>query len=218
MSAETDFLPLSGLQHFLYCPRQCALIHVEQEWSENRFTAEGNVLHEKAHSGADEHHVAEGIKITRSLPVKSARLGLSGICDVVEFHRSGDVIPVEYKRGKPKAHRADEVQICAQAMCLEEMLGLEVESGFLFYGKRRRRTGVDFDAPLRELVIGTARDFHCQFANRETPAAAYEARKCEACSLIDICQPRLDRRKGGAASWFEQIAFEEIDNPIENGL
>jgi len=212
MNAATDFLPLSGLQHFLYCPRQCALIHVEQEWSENRFTAEGNVMHEKAHSGADEHHVAEGIKITRSLPVRSDQLGISGICDVVEFHRDGQIIPVEYKRGKPKSHQADEVQLCAQAICLEEMLEATIDHGFLFYGKRRRRTEVSFDASLRELVAEVTRQYHEQFQNRVTPPAEYEARKCGACSLIDICQPRLNRRSKGAAAWFDRTAYAEDES------
>jgi CRISPR-associated exonuclease Cas4 len=209
MNAANELLPLSGLQHYLYCPRQCALIHVEQEWSENRFTAEGNVLHEKAHSGADEHRGGDGVKITRSLPVRSNRLGLSGICDIVEFHRDGTVFPVEYKRGKPKSHRADEVQLCAQAMCLEEMLNLTIRQGFLYYGKRRRRTEVALDEPLRKLVADTATLFHRQFRELETPPAEYEARKCGACSLTEICQPRLNHRARGAAAWFEKTAFSD---------
>ncbi|MDF1741362.1 MAG: CRISPR-associated protein Cas4 [Verrucomicrobiales bacterium] len=205
-----DYLPLSGLQHYLYCPRQCALIHVEQEWSENRFTAEGNVLHEKAHSGADEHRVAEGVKITRSLPVRSEVLGLSGTCDIVEFHYGGKIVPVEYKRGKPKGHRADEVQLCAQAMCLGEMLDVSIMEGFIFYGKRRRRTEVAFDLELRRLVGEMASGYRDQFESRTTPPAEYDSRKCGACSLIEICQPQLNRKAQGAAEWFDGIVFSEL--------
>ena len=122
MIADADAVPISALQHWLYCPRQCALIHLEQSWAENRFTAEGRILHERADRGTDESRL--GVRIARGLSVNSRRHGLVGKCDVVEFHRDGSVLPVEYKRGRPKAHRADEVQICAQALCLEEMLDL----------------------------------------------------------------------------------------------
>ena len=146
MIPDNDLLPLSALQHFLYCPRQCALIHLEQAWAENRFTAEGQRLHQNAHEGPDESR--PGIRITRGLPVVSRKLGLSGQCDIVEFHADGSVIPVEYKRGKPKAHRADEVQVAAQAMALQEMLGVEIPFGLLFYGKTRRRKDVPIDTAL----------------------------------------------------------------------
>jgi CRISPR-associated exonuclease Cas4 len=109
---EDQLLPLSALQHYLFCPRQCALIHVEQAWAENLFTAEGRVLHERAHDGPDESRPE--IRITRGLPVRSLALGLSGQCDVVEFHANGNVFPVEYKRGKPKKDDSDNVQLCAQ--------------------------------------------------------------------------------------------------------
>ncbi|MDF1815421.1 MAG: CRISPR-associated protein Cas4 [Verrucomicrobiales bacterium] len=204
-----ELLPLSGLQHYLYCPRQFALIHVEQQWAENQFTAEGNVMHEKAHSGADEHRVGEGVKITRSIPVKSEEMGLSGQCDIVEFHKSGDVIPVEYKRGKPKDHSADEVQLCAQAMCLEEMLGCTIPLGYLFYGKRKRRTPIELNEQLRQLTRRTAEAFHHLFASGETPEAVYESRKCGACSLVEICQPKLSKQSNrSAAAWFDKAAYD----------
>lgn len=199
--AEDSLIALSALQHWLYCPRQCALIHVEQAWAENQYTAEGNVLHAKAHEGRDE--TRSGFRITRSMPVRSLVLGLSGECDVVEFHRDGRVIPVEYKRGRPKSHRADEVQLCAQAMCLEEMLGLTLSSGFLYYGERQRRTEVSFDQALRGLVAATSAMIHEAFALGLTPAAEYEPRRCDACSLIDDCQPKALRFRRGAASWFQ---------------
>lgn len=198
--AEDQLVAISALQHWLYCPRQCALIHLEQAWAENRFTAEGKVMHGRAHEGPDESR--PGVRITRGMPVRSLALGLSGQCDVVEFHADGRVLPVEYKRGKPKAHRADEVQLCAQAICLEEMLGKVIGSGCLYYGERRRRTEVVFDTDLRELVASVAAAVHGCFAEGRTPLAEYDPRRCDACSLIDFCQPMSMRFKKGAAAWF----------------
>ena len=198
---EDQLLPLSALQHWLYCPRQCGLIHLEQVWSENKFTAQGQVLHKKAHDGGDESKA--GVRITRSLTVRSFVIGISGQCDVVEFHGDGRVVPVEYKRGKPKSHRADDVQLCAQAMCLEEMLGVSIDDGCLFYGENRRRTVVEFSPDLRQLVAETSAALHAMIDSRTTPLAEYEARRCDACSLIDLCQPKAMRFKRGAQSWFE---------------
>jgi len=200
--SESDLFPLSALQHWLYCPRQCGLIHLEQAWAENRFTAEGRVLHEKAHEGRDESRA--GVRITRGMAVRSLRLGLSGQCDVVEFHGDGTIRPVEYKRGKPKAHRADEVQLCAQAICLEEMLGARIEDGCLFYGERRRRIEVVFDEPLRALVEETAGALHEMRPSNLTPRAEYELRRCDACSLIDLCQPKALRFRKVAQAWFQR--------------
>ena len=184
MHDESSLLPISALQHLLFCERQCALIHIEQLWSDNVFTAEGNLLHERTHEGPDESR--PGVRITRALPVRSLDLGLSGQCDVVEFHlgsagaspalesaslSSCTITLVEYKRGKPKAHAADEVQLCAQALCLEEMLGRPIASGALFYGKRRRQTPVKFDETLRGLTRESARRLHSLFASRVTPSA-----------------------------------------------
>lgn len=201
MFSEDQLLPLSAMQHWLYCPRQCALIHLEQAWAENRFTAEGNVLHQKAHEGADE--TKKHVRITRSLPVRSFHLGISGQCDIVEFHSNGVVLPVEYKRGKPKSHRADEVQLCAQAMCIEEMLGVEIERGCLFYGEKRRRTDVRCDEELRCLVSEVSKALHEMITSRETPLAEYAARRCDACSLIGWCEPHALRFKRGASTWFQ---------------
>jgi CRISPR-associated exonuclease Cas4 len=219
---EEQLLPLSALQHWLFCPRQCGLIHLEQVWAENKFTAEGQVLHQKAHQGPDESRA--GVRITRSLSVRSFVLGISGQCDIVEFHgtfrnlrsqisdlkAAERVVPVEYKRGKPKSHRADEVQLCAQAMCLEEMLGVTITSGYLFYGENRRRTLVDFDVPLRQLVEETAAALHAMIASRVTPLAEYESRRCDACSLIEICQPKAMRFKRGVQSWFSSAIKSQI--------
>jgi CRISPR-associated exonuclease Cas4 len=157
-------------------------------------------MHHKAHEGEDESK--GGVRITRSLSVRSFVLGISGQCDIVEFHADGRVLPVEYKRGKPKSHRADEVQICAQAMCLEEMLGVVISSGCLFYGENRRRAVVEFDSALRELVTGTSAALHAMIDSRKTPLAEYDSRRCDACSLIELCQPKALRFKRGAAAWF----------------
>jgi len=199
--SDDQLLPLSALQHWLYCPRQCALIHLEQAWAENRFTAEGQVLHKKAHEGPDETRA--GVRITRSLPVHSYQLGVSGQCDIVEYHADGRIVPVEYKRGKPKSHRADEVQLCAQAMCIEEMLEVAIPGGELFYGEKRRRTAVAFDAELRRLVGETAAQLHAMMAARVTPQAEYAPRRCDACSLIGICEPHSLRHRRGAGAWFQ---------------
>lgn len=199
-------LPISALQHLLYCERQCALIHLEQVWADNQFTVEGNVMHEKAHDGPDETRA--GVRLVRGLPVKSAVLGLSGQCDVVEFHADGVVLPIEYKRGKPKAHRADEVQLCAQAMCLEEMLGTNIPEGRLYYGQTRRRLDVVFDASLRALTADTARRLREMIASLRTPPAVYEERKCEACSLKELCMPQAMRFQKGAAAWFSRQMAE----------
>jgi CRISPR-associated exonuclease Cas4 len=208
MFTEDHFLPLSALQHWLYCPRQCGLIHLEQVWAENKFTAEGQVLHHKAHEGADESK--GGVRVTRSLSVRSFVIGISGQCDIVEFRADGSVVPVEYKRGKPKSHRADEVQLCAQALCLEEMLGSTISRGYLFYGENRRRSEVEFSLELRQLVAGTAAALHAMIDSRETPMAEYLAKRCDACSLIELCQPKSMRFKKGTAAWFSNQLKSQI--------
>ena len=191
-------LPLSALQHLLFCERQCALIHLDQEWKENRFTAEGRVLHEKAHEGPDESRA--GVRIVRGLRVSSEKWGLYGVCDVVEFHSDSRVVVVEYKRGKAKSHKTDEVQLCAQAICLEETLKIEIPEGFLFYGKPRRRTEVVFDESLRKLTLDTVDKLKRLLLQSTLPAPVYEKRKCDACSLQEICQPESQK---SAKGWFE---------------
>ncbi|MGK0190698.1 MAG: CRISPR-associated exonuclease Cas4 [Verrucomicrobiales bacterium] len=201
-------LPLSALQHLLFCERQCALIHIEQVWAENRFTTEGNILHERAHDGPDE--ARPGVRIRRGLPIRSVALGVLGIADIVEFHEDGTVLPVEYKRGKPKSHSADEVQICAQAICLEEMLGTSIPSGFLYYGKNRRRHEVEFNETLRALTVEAARRLHEMIGSHVTPPAIKE-KKCESCSLIELCMPDALRLKRGAAAWFAENLNRSTD-------
>ncbi len=201
MFTDEELLPISALQHYLFCPRQTALIHIEQAWADNRFTAEGKVIHHKAHDSDDESRSC--VQITHTLPVVSRRLGIAGQCDIVEFHSDGRVIPLEYKRGKPKSHRADEVQLCAQAICLEEMLSIKISESFLFYGQRKRRTVVLLDDELRRLTGETAHWLRELVLSEITPPAVYEKRKCDNCSLIDLCQPHAFRLKRGAAAWFD---------------
>ncbi len=201
MFSEDDLRPLSALQHLVFCERQCALIHNEQQWVENRFTAEGKLLHERPDEIGTESRGER--RIARALAVRSLHLGLSGRADVVEFHllaaqESGARLPgsegawqpypVEYKRGKPKRHRADEVQLCAQALCLEEMLSTKVPAGALYYGRKRRRHPVVFETELRSLTEATARRLHVLLDSGKTPPGAREA-KCDDCSLLEICLP-----------------------------
>lgn len=205
MSADGDLIPLSALQHYLYCPRQCALIHLEQQWAENRQTAEGRLLHDRADTPAVERR--HGVRTITAMPLSSTELGIAGVADVVEFHTgdSGESpYPVEYKRGRPKTHRADEVQLCAQALCLEAMFGVTVREGALFYGEPRRREVVVFDDGLRTLTLETIRATRAMFMAGQTPLARYEAKRCDNCSLLDLCQPRLLARAGGVDAWIRR--------------
>jgi len=192
MFSEDELLPISALQHLLFCPRQCALIHTEQLWAENLLTAEGRIAHEKVDEEGAE--TRSGWRIVFGLPLRSFRLGLVGKADVVEFS-GGDggqaiVFPVEHKRGRPKQKDCDRVQLCAQAVCLEEMLGVTVAEGALFYGKTRRREDVAFDAGLRGLTEETALELHRLLDSGITPRAEY-GKKCRSCSLINVCMPKV---------------------------
>ena len=206
---DQDLIPLSALQHYLFCPRQCALIHVEQAWAENQYTAEGRVLHEATSEIGSE--TRRGVRVVTAMPLMSKRLGVSGIADLVEMHKERDgtwrPFPVEYKRGKPKAHRADEVQLCAQAMALEEMFSLTLTEGALFYGETRRRVTVPLDAGLRELTAQVAHDARTLLSGQTTPLPVYAKRKCGNCSLNELCQPQRLSRPMLASAWLaRQIA------------
>jgi CRISPR-associated exonuclease Cas4 len=193
--AVDDPIPLSALQHAIYCLRQAALIHVERMWEENRFTAEGRVLH----AGVDQQsrRYSRGVRRVAAMPLACRRLRLAGVADLVEFHKDADgetPYPIEYKRGKPKPHRADEAQLCAQALCLEEMTGRPVPEGALFYGETRRRVVVLFDDALRRLTEDTALALRQVIESGTTPPAHYDKRKCGACSLLDLCRPKISGR------------------------
>lgn len=204
---EDGLIPLSALQHQLFCPRQCALIHVEGLWAEDGATAEGRLLHERVDAGRPERR--PGVRVVRSLAVRSLKLGVSGLADVVEFRgKPPRPFPVEYKRGKPKTHRADEVQLCAQAICLEEMFGGEVAEGALFYGETRRRFDVAFDPALRTLTAETAAAARANIAAGRTPPPV-KTPACRRCSLTALCQPDRLERPPRVARWLAaQIAAE----------
>ncbi|MGY6277153.1 CRISPR-associated protein Cas4 [Methylomonas sp. MgM2] len=198
---ELEPIYLSRLQHYLYCPRQFGLIELEDVWLENRFTAEGRVLHQRVDQAEKEKR--GDIRAVRALRLSHASLGIEGVADVVEYHRLTDgteqPYPIEYKRGKPKAHRADEVQLCAQAICLEDMEGVIVPEGALFYGEVRRRHVVEFDEALRALTLQTIQACRAIVESKITPKAVYQAGKCRHCSLIDQCHPQYFCRS--ASTW-----------------
>lgn len=198
---EEEFLLLSGIQHFVFCKRQWALIHIEQQWQENLRTIEGEILHEKTHDNAIKEKRGDLI-ISRGMAIFSRSLGLSGVCDVVELHQSLDgvkifgregtykLVPVEYKRGKPKEDESDAMQLCAQAICLEEMLLCDIPEAFIFYGETKRRLKVTLDEGLRERVRIIAKEMHELYDRRYTPKVK-PSKRCKACSLEDLCMPKL---------------------------
>ncbi|MCX5814344.1 MAG: CRISPR-associated protein Cas4 [Proteobacteria bacterium] len=208
--SQDDLIMISALAHFYYCKRRCALIHIEQIWNENVFTAEGRIMHERVHEEGDESR--GNVRIARGVPLRSLRLGLIGKADVVEFHRidkqTWQPFPVEYKRGKPKPDYCDSVQLCAQAICLEEMLSVAVPQGALFYGKTRRRLDVAFDEVLRKETEETADKAHLLIASGTTPPPVY-AKRCESCSLIGECLPE----KIGKHSSVKRYLMRMMESP-----
>jgi len=223
-----DLLPLSGIQHFLFCRRQWALIHIEQQWKENALTAEGRIMHKRA----DDPFFTEmrnGVITARSVPIASYRLGLSGVCDVVEFtpspqlspkmgegvrttgegvklpNRDGLYLPapVEYKRGREKHDHSDEAQLCAQAMCLEEMLSAAIPMGYLYYGQTRHRVEIEFTSELRTLVKDMSDEMHNYFSRGYTPRVK-PFKGCRSCSLADVCLPVLQEKVVAASKYIKQ--------------
>ena len=207
MFSDSDLLPLSALNHFIYCKRRCALVHLEQQWTENRFTAEGRAQHDRV--DRPEHETRDGVRTEYAVLLRSLELGLIGKADAVEFHlqpEAGDfkseipnlkstgktqrVFPVEHKRGRPKPTHCDWVQLCAQALCLEEMLGVQINAGALFYGQPRRRQNVEFSPELRAETAAAAKALHAMIRSGKTPPAEYDKKKCGACSLLETCMPR----------------------------
>lgn len=216
--SSEELLALSGIQHYVFCRRQWALIHIERQWQENVLTAEGRQMHQRADDPFNTE-VRNGVIIARALPVASYRLGLYGVCDVVEFlpdsegvslhGRSGTYRPrpVEYKRGKEKQDECDEAQLCAQAMCLEEMFLSSIPSGCLFYGEPRRRVDVIFTLELRSLVERCVSEMHDCIARGHTPHVR-PGKACRSCSLTDVCLPRLETRLP-ASRYIQQHIDEE---------
>ncbi len=228
MYDQDDLLPISALQHLAFCERQCALIHLEGQWMESRLTAEGRQLHRKADAPGTESR--GNLRISRGLPLRSLRLGLVGKADVVEFHRvrSGSSapdeqftpaarlpgvaglwrpLPVEYKRGHPKSGPEDEIQLCAQALCLEEMLGADVPEGALFYGQPWQRQSIAIGPELREETEKLVGRLHGMFDNKRTPAAV-RMPKCRSCSLNEICLPQPAGRNARASGYLDRFIDE----------
>ncbi|MEI8172424.1 MAG: CRISPR-associated protein Cas4 [Deltaproteobacteria bacterium] len=207
--AEKELIPISALNQYSYCPRRCALIHIEQVWTENRFTAEGRIMHERVH---DENRESRGdVRIDYGVSLRSLRLGLIGKADVVEFHRQPDgawlPFPVEYKRGKPKVDHSDKIQLCAQTICLMEMLGVVIPEGALFYGQTRRRLDVVFDEALRRETENTARRAHDLIASGRTPPPVY-AKRCESCSLLAECLPKSIQKRRSVKNYLNRVLAE----------
>ena len=212
---EDEYLQLSGIQHFRFCRRQWALIHIEDLWAENSRTADGEIMHENAHN-SDMREKRAGIIVTRSLPIASPTLGVSGSCDVVEFRASDDGIPlpnesglykpypVEYKHGAPREDGANELQLCGQAMCLEEMLCCDIEKGALYFGETHRRVEIEFTPELRKDVRDTLAEMHELYKRGSTPKVR-PTKSCNACSLKDLCLWRC----GSAESYLRQHMEEE---------
>lgn len=218
--AETDnLLALSGIQHFLFCRRQWALIHIEKQWKDNYLTIEGNILHEKV----DDPFFTEsrsGVIISRSVPIRSNNLSIIGVCDMVEFEPSPDGIPlpgreglfqpmpVEYKRGRPKEGNFDEAQLCAQAMCLEEMLSTTIYIGYLYYGKTRRRTAVSFTQELRQTVKQAATEMQQHYQRNYTPKVKPK-KACKSCSMLEICLPYVQNSPKSVEEYIQNHVEEE---------
>lgn len=207
---DDNLIQLSALQHFAFCQRQCALIHTEQVWSENVLTAEGRLMHERAH---DERRESRGdVRIEYGVPLRSMRLGLIGTADVVRFHCKADgtwqPFPVEYKHGKPKKDDCDKVQLCAQALCLEEMLGVGIHEGALFYGRTKHRQNVVFDSRLRGETEETVMHVHELLTSGMTPKPIYTPR-CKQCSLIGVCMPKVMQKKRTVRGYMAHVLGEQ---------
>lgn len=212
---EEDYLQISGLQHFCFCRRQWALIHIEQMWADNLRTAEGNILHAKAHDSSA-HERRGDLLITRDMRVFSASLGISGACDVVEFRRHSNGVtlygqqglylpyPVEYKHGSPREDHANELQLCAQAMCLEEMLCCDIPEGALYFGDTHHRVNVKFTEELRKEVQDDLLEMHRLYQKQYTPKVK-TTKSCNACSLKELCVPKLMRKKSVASYLKEHL-------------
>lgn len=218
MASDADYLMLSGLKHFCFCRRRWALVHIEQQWQENALTVSGDLMHERVH---DENFTESrgSVVLSRGMPVRSQMLRITGECDLVELHRDENgivihgrsgkwrVYPVEYKHGQPDERGADELQLCAQAMCLEEMLVTEIPEGAIYYGKIRRRVSVIFTAELRRKVTDAVSEMYRLFERGYTPKAKW-TKACKSCSLVEICQPMITKH-AGASQYVREMLKED---------
>lgn len=211
MYEENELIPISALQHFLFCERQCALIHIEMVWEENLYTIEGEILHKRVHSETWEQRPG-GIK-EFGMPVRSLELGLVGKTDAVEYKDDGRIVVIEYKRGKPKKGMMDEVQLCAQAMCLEEMLDTVISECAVYSGKTKHRRQVPLTDELRRLTIDTARRLHEFIDAGVTPPAIYKHETCDRCSLVGVCMPKKCTRSLSVDKYLTRMIKKEISCP-----
>ena len=203
-----DAIPISALQHWLYCPRQCGLIHLEQQFADNIHTARGQAVHRLVDTPG--YEVRKGVRIERALPLWSDQLGLAGKADLVEFHPDGDVFPVEFKHGRKRGRLADDLQLAAQAMCLEDMLGRPVHKGAIFHASSHRRREVVITPMLRATVVETAAAIRTMLDSGVLPAPVFDAR-CRECSLREICQPEaLTARDRQSA---QRLHLFDVDTP-----
>jgi CRISPR-associated exonuclease Cas4 len=217
MFDEDDLLPVSALQHFMFCPRRCALVHIEQVWMENQLTVEGDILHERVDELGRESRAT--LIVSHGIGIRSLRFGITGKVDVVEFRLSTDArggctlagkegrwtpYPIEYKRGSPRRGFGDDIQVCAQALCLEEMLECPVPAGAIYYASTRKRREIAFDAPLRAQTTTAIAGLQCLIAAGVIPPPVYE-KKCDTCSLFDLCQPKLPASGNYVTRYLEGI-------------
>lgn len=186
---EDEFLMISGIQHFVFCKRQWALIHIEQQWEENYYTVDGNIMHERVHNPRLDKK-RKDISHNRGMQVCSRSLGMFGVCDMVEFHEDNHVVPIEYKRGKPKDHKADIMQLVLQTICLEEMLCTEIENGYIFYGETKHREKIEISKELRDEAKKITEEMHELFNRGYVPKVKIK-KECKSCSLQNICLPKL---------------------------
>lgn len=218
--AEEEYLMISGIQHFKFCRRQWALIHIEQQWSENYHTAVGELMHKKAH----DPYITEKRKdvlIVRALPIASRKLGAVGECDIVEFHKCDDgvslrghrglysIYPIEYKKGKPKVSEEDKLQLVVQTMALEEMFSTQIEEGAIYYGETRRREIVQVSQELRDMATKMFEEMHDYFKRGYTPKVK-QSKSCNSCSLKDICLPRLNKA-GSVKNYISQMLGDNVE-------
>lgn len=224
MYSEDDYIQLSGIQHFAFCKRQWGLVYLEHQWIENLRTAEGRIVHEHAHDSFCTEKRGNLI-ISRGIQISSKELGISGECDVVEFHKSDSdsaqsvyipeyggyfrVIPIEYKRGTPKTEEFDRLQLCAQALCLEEMLCVDIPEGCIYYAETKHRQKVEFTDVLKNEVISIVSQIHGYTSKGTTPSAK-RTKSCNACSVKDICLPQLEKKKSAKEYIMSAISDAEI--------
>lgn len=210
---DDSVLMLSALQHYAYCPRQFALIHIEQVWADNRFTAEGNILHERVDSGVAERR--KGVRYERGVMLKSLHYKLTGKMDLLEIEKGNPprYFPVEYKRGKPKVQDWDRIQVCAQALCIEEMRDVRINEAAIWYWQVRKREAIIIDEALRASTIAVIEGAHALLASGKTPPPTKEVKRCRACSLCDLCEPDTFRRDHSAKyinALFAELSTRQI--------